>query len=240
MKAAICAVVLMCVYAMPLRAQTCAPYTHPIHVDFETQTPKPVYDNSLNVTGIRNLFQTRGMPVGGPHIQALGVTYVTPAFGLEVRTRATKAKKGVCIYLEEARATFSLRDMHVYIASEYPMGSCEYNAIKDHENQHVSINVSAFKEYAPYVRAELERLLAVEQPVFAREGQSVTKAKVQDLSRRMNSILDAFQTAMSQRNAIIDTPQNYKAISDICRDWDRGNVWPKVAPPAKVQSKAAN
>jgi len=228
--------IVMLLGLVPAYAQTCPPYTAAINVDFQTQAPTTRYDNSLNVTGIRNLFQTRGMPVGGPHVQALGVTYVTPAFGLQAHTRATVDRKGACVYLESVQATFSLRDQHVYIASEYPTGSCEYNAIKDHEDQHVSINTRTLKEYAPRVRAELERLLAAEKPVFASRPDTVTKAKVQELSRRMNTILDAFQATMSQRNAVIDTPQNYKAISEICKEWNRGNVWPQ-ATPAKPQPK---
>jgi hypothetical protein len=208
----------------------CPPYTHAIDVSFRTDTPTPTHDNTLNITGIRNLIRSRGTMPAGPHVEALGVTFVEPAFGLSAQTQYEPRGRGYCVYLTRIDANFGFRSIDVYVASEYPPGTCEYNAILDHENQHVAINLRNLKYTAPRVRAELERLLSVEQPVYAADGQAATKQRLESLSRAMDSMLNDFGEALARDNAAIDTTGNYAAINDICHDWNRGNVWPNKPP----------
>ena len=66
--------------------------------------------------------------------------------------------------------------VQVFVASEYQPPTCEYRAILDHENQHVSVDNGALKEFAPRFRAEVEKILATQQPVFARDGHTGTDA----------------------------------------------------------------
>lgn len=204
----------------------CPPYTRAIDVNFRTETPTPAYNNNLNITGIRNLIRSRGTMAAGPHVEALGVTFVTPAFGLSAQTQFESRGEGYCVYLTRIDANFGFQSLDVYVASEYPPGSCEYNAILDHENQHVAINLRNLKYTAPRVRAELERLLSLEQPVYTADGKAATKQRLDALSQAMDSMLTDFGEVLGRENATIDTTDNYAAINDICHDWSRGNVWP--------------
>ncbi|TAK98794.1 MAG: hypothetical protein EPO08_18160 [Rhodospirillaceae bacterium] len=223
-------ITLLTVMGASAAPDSCPPYNTTIRVNFETHAPSPTYSNALNVTGIRDLFQTRGVAMAGPHTQALGVTFITPLFDLEGHTHFEARDGGFCLYFSEIDADFGYGDMDVYVASEYPPGSCEYRTVLDHENQHVAINTQVLREMAPQVRAELERLLTEEQPVFVLDSKSATREKLTDLSQRMKPILAAFQEVLAQRNGSIDTAQNYKTTSAVCRNWNRGNVWPQAKP----------
>lgn len=201
--------------------RTCPPYEHAVTVRFKKRTPDPIYNHRLNVAGIRNLFLTRGQSVSGAHERALGVTYSEIIFFLEGDTKIVPRGGGYCVYLETVGAEFGWRRMEVYVASEYRRGSCEYNAVLDHENQHVSIIRNALSDYAPRVRAELERELARQQPIYTLNPQTAADRAMEDLYGRMRGVVDRFQRSQAGRHAAIDSSSNYGAIADLCPNWDQ-------------------
>jgi hypothetical protein len=197
-------------------------------LDFRTRPESVVTHNDLNVTGIRNLMQRKGQaPIGVVHAEALGVTFATPVFAMEAKTRVERTPDGTCVYLVSMRAIFGYRDLDVYVASEYPPGSCEYRAILDHENQHVAINRQGLHTHAPRVRLALEAALAEERPIQAQDADKATRQILDRVQRRADEALAAFHRELDERNGAIDTSSNYEAVAGICKDWNRGNVWPQ-------------
>jgi len=241
---AVWSAVVLCLASLTATAADfpCPAYSAPIRVNFVTHAPPVTYNNEKNVTGIRDIFVGRGIAMAGPHIQALGVTFTSPLFSIEGHTRIESHNGGMCVYLVEVDVDFGFRSMDVYVASEYPPGTCEYRTILDHENQHVSLNNEALHQQAPQVRAELERLLADEQPMYVMDATTATHQILAALVQRMQPVIGAFEQDLSQRNHSIDTAQNYKATSAVCANWDRGNVWPQVKaagapPPSPTQQR---
>ncbi len=208
-------------YSAAAAEDVCPPYDHAVRVQFKTLTPDPVYNHRLNVAGIRNLFLTRGRAISGAHERALGVTYAEIVFFLEGDTTILPRSGGYCVYLETVGAEFGWRRKEVHIASEYRKGTCEYNAVFDHENQHVSIIKNALSAYAPQVRAELERELSRQLPVFTRNPRTAADQVVEDLYGRMRGVVDRFQQSQASRHAAIDSSSNYGAIADLCPNWDQ-------------------
>ena len=201
--------------------QACPPYSDAIRVRFNKLTPDPVYNHTLGVTGIRNLFLTRGLTISGDHQRALGVTYARMVFYMEAESSTVPQGNGYCVYLKSVDAEFGWRRMEVHVANDYRKGTCEYNAILDHENQHVSITRNALSAYAPHVRAELERELAREQPVFTHNPRAAFNRISDGLYGRMRGVVDRFSQYQASRNAVIDSSSNYGAIADLCPNWDQ-------------------
>ena len=230
-QAPLVAVLLLgCVQETPAVASTqaCPPYSRAITVGFKKLEPQPIYNHNLSVSGIRNLFLTRGQSIGSVHKQALGVTYSEIAFYLEGDTSIVPHNGGYCVYLKNVKAEFGWKRMEVHVAMEYPTGTCEYNAILDHENQHVSIIKTALSDYAPTVRAELELQISRQEPIFTRRASSAADLAVEDLYDRMRGIVNRFQKVQAARHAAIDTDSNYGAIADLCPNWDRGPKRPAM------------
>ena len=216
-----------CFFLLPERGlsvaaaeNVCPPYRHAVNVRFKMLTPDPIYNHRLNIGGIKNLFLTRGRSISAAHERALGVTYSEVVFYLEGNTRIVPRSGGYCVYLETIGAEFGWKRMEVHIAREFPRGTCEYNAVLDHENQHVSIIRRALNDHAPRLRAELERELSRQQPLFTRNPQTAADAAVADLYGRMEGVVDRFQQMQAPRHAAIDSTKNYGAINDLCPNWE--------------------
>jgi hypothetical protein len=215
------------------QSRACPPYSKPIKLNFETKNIPTRYRNDLNVTGIHSVMRQRGQAISGKHSRTLGLTSSQLGFSLTGRTTANPVSGGYCVYVESVNAEFAYREMDVYIASEFRPNTCEYKVIMDHENQHVAINRNALREYAPLIRQELERQLSLLQPRFTANAQISSDRKMQDLHEKLDPLMDEMERVMSRQNSALDTDSNYTAISEMCKNWDQGNVWPVVNPPAK-------
>ena len=222
-------ILLMLLAATPAfaAARGCAPYATAIGLDFQTLRPDVRTNMSLNTTGIRDLVRGKSQQGLDSHSEPLGVTLTTPSFAIDGRTRIETHGGVTCVYLESLRAEFGYRNMEVYLANEYPPGSCEYRAILDHENQHVSLSRAALADHAGRVRLALEDVLGSLRPLQTRDLRGATRALLNGVTQRMGPALAAFHKDIDVRNAVIDSPSNYKAIGTICKDWDRGNKWPQ-------------
>ncbi len=226
---------LILLAAIPAHAaEVCRSSAKPITVNFVTKAPLPVYNNRLDVTGIRNLFATRGMQVSGPHQRALGVTFVETRFSLAGTSSVRRAGRGYCVSLEKVDAEIGWDRMEVFVASEFRPGECPYAAVLDHEDQHVAINQDTLKEYAPQLRAKLESALAEEPPMFVLDPQGGTDLMLQGVHQRMVRVFDQFQKTLAQRQGVIDSASNYDAIAALCPDWTgSGDVKPLAKPKAR-------
>jgi hypothetical protein len=208
-------------------AQTaaCPPYRKPITLDFKTLNPKPIYNNRLNVQGIRNLFREHTDNVVGPHERALGITYAETQYTADANSRAESARGGgYCVYLTNVNIAFGFKRMSVYVASEFKPGTCEYRAILDHENQHVAVNTAVLREYAPRFRAEVERVLSQQQPVRTRDPQAGMDQALVAVGRRMSALLNEFQDTTARRNAPLDSSHNYGETGKLCQNWNGAGV----------------
>ena len=205
--------------ALAAAASPCAPARKPITLDFTTKAPAPIYNNRLTVSGIRNLFATRGAPLGERHQKALGVTYVETMLSMQASTLIKPQGRGFCVYLDRVDADFGWDRMEVYVAAEYKPGSCEYRMILDHENQHVGINQRALRDMAPRVRAALETILRDQGPLYVADANRGADQALTAIHGKMNAPMDAFQRVMAEGNGVIDTDSNYEAVSQMCEGW---------------------
>ncbi len=217
----------------PAQGSTCAPYSKAITLGFKTLAPAPVYNNRLSIQGIRNLFREHTDAVLGDHARALGITYAETHYEANARSSATTMRGGFCVYLASVDIDFGWRRMEVYVASEFAPGSCEYRSVLDHENQHVAANNGSLREFAPRFRAEVEKILRAQQPVFTRDAQAGMDVALASVEQGMSASLAQFQKLMAERNAPLDSSSNYDATAKLCANW-KGTA-PAPKPPAPNQ-----
>ena len=124
-----------------------------------------------------------------------------------------------CHYLRAVTLKFEVRPIKVYIAKEHRPGSCAYNVVRDHEDEHVRIFRSSLDEYLPLLEAKLEDTAWTIKPSSAPSGSRAINQFLATLQKAVDPILNQMEQRMRRRHAEIDTPENYRMLSAQCDDW---------------------
>ena len=126
------------------------------------ELPDPVYVHTLSKSEISSLENESS----GQMREAAGLTLVL-AGSVQTYTSQAQAQSGNgCVVVHGVRI-LPMKEVTVYVAREYPVGSCNYRAVKRHEDKHVAIARRLVSEY----RARLQRVVAelsLDRGVFRR------------------------------------------------------------------------
>jgi acyl-CoA thioesterase FadM len=140
----------------------------------------------------------------------------------EIQGREHPKRDGFYVWTDTVKVNFSFTRMDVYISSQYPEGSCPYNVVVGHENQHVAINTRLLKKY----KALIERALKADRgiPTKARPLNVLSMENGRKIiAARINHIVDPlmvrFKNEVTKENGKIDTAQNYRRTQARCKNW---------------------
>ena len=111
----------------------------------------------------------------------------------------------------EVAVTLVYQPLTVYIAKEHPPGSCAHDLTLSHEMKHVRAYERFIDELAAQLNAELKTLLGDGIHFFASaaDGERELGAKI---NARAKAVIDAGMQTIKQRQAIIDSPEEYGRI----------------------------
>ena len=185
-------------------------------VRFEVVQPRLIYRHDLDLLGLAGFSDTFETPAEGGVV--LGLTRRNDSFSIATRVVASKIAGGrSCIWVAEVDAQLGGSDMDVYVASNYPVGSCEYDQVMAHENAHVAINNSVLEAYAPRIGAKLRE--AVHHFPLVTNNISDGKRVPGLLTEQIKPIYDAMIAELRRRNHALDTPESYRKSQDQCHNW---------------------
>ena len=206
--------------AAAAQSDLCEPYKTAVRLAFKTKLVEPTYNTDISIQDVRQLYTLRGQRISRAHANAIGLTYAEVSLELGASTRSIpRARGGYCVYLEEVQADFGFDRVDVYVGREYRLGTCEFRTILDHENEHVAINNSVVRTYAPRIRQAMEGELRSMKPIFTPTVNTGARRAVEELRQRIQPMMKAFQQEQRRRNAEIDTDTNYGALQELCLDW---------------------
>ncbi|HVZ81361.1 MAG TPA: hypothetical protein VHE12_11295 [bacterium] len=143
------------------------------------------------------------------------------SFNYDLNLRSERPGGPYRFWVKTLNLEFNVNRMEVFVSSQYPVGSCQYRAILDHENTHVAINTRTFKKYLALLKKELSRTAL---PTSRRTWTAADQARAQAaVDARIKPILDRIQKEFAaedrRENAKIDTPASYRRTSAKCGDW---------------------
>lgn len=108
----------------------------------------------------------------------------------------------------------------IYVQRDYPVGSCQYSVVYRHEQGHAQVNIDTLRETARLLEDGLRAAvnhssypIRVPSELWARDNIS---SSMRDVTR---GYVAAFARARTERNQMLDTPQNYRATSLLCPSW---------------------
>jgi hypothetical protein len=126
------------------------------------------------------------------------------------------------VWAKSIDVNFSITRMEVYVSSQYPVGSCQYETVLAHENTHVAINDRVYKKYKALLIQALRRdrnLPTRSHPLRVsseREGEDILDRNIKGI---LTPLETSFQAEDRRENAKIDTPASYARTQSKCRDW---------------------
>ncbi|MCA9642919.1 MAG: hypothetical protein KC492_19615 [Myxococcales bacterium] len=150
---------------------------------------------------------------------------VTPVYR-DTETTDASGKTVKQYYVESAKIHLTYSKMKIFIAKEYPPGSCEYNETLAHEQQHVNDYNASLSEIAQQghavLRATTQGLLG--KPLATKKtpknAQADYGAVVMSNKSEASDWKSAFQDALRKRNKekikALDTPKEYNRVFRRC------------------------
>ena len=176
--------------------------------------PDPVYVQNLYKSEISALENESS----GQMREAAGLTLVL-AGSVQTFTTPAQAESGIdCVAVHGVRIV-PMKAVTVYVAREYPVGSCNYRAVRRHEDKHVAIARRLVSEY----RLRLQRVVAelsLESRGFpAGDDQTVSTGKIaSDVASAVQGVIDELQGAMTTANRVLDRSDTEKTLKE-CPFW---------------------
>lgn len=103
----------------------------------------------------------------------------------------------------------------VYVAREFPPGTCPYQAIHEHELRHVK----AYQEHIDKIEKDLAEMLnarfATGSPWRGQIGEIAPRLQ-RELNERWLPAIQRQLKAVEASQALIDTPEEYDRVADAC------------------------
>lgn len=157
----------------------------------------------------------------GIHVNGLGGGRI----GLEGQALFMLTQRGdqACIRLNGVNAKFFAFPT-IHIANNFPKGTCEYNAVLEHEKKHIRTLQAFHREFTPKFKTALYRIageIDAQGPFPAQNAASVQK----DMNARINAGIEAFNKSimpiLEARQNTIDNPSEYARVEAQCTNWDK-------------------
>ena len=136
---------------------------------------------------------------------------------------ATQGRKS-CVSLKEIKADY-VSYPEIHIASNFKKGSCAYNAVLEHEQRHIAVLKEFHNEYSQKLKADMESFAAkigVTGPVAVKDAGEIQDKVSTELYKWIDSFTQQASLILEQRQAKIDTEEEYKKMSSLCKDMGRG------------------
>ncbi len=205
-------------YQMALRApSSCeggfpnAPYDINVNIIF----PKPRIDHGHSIA---QLGRISGL---GHNVRALGL--MKPDLVIETRPKAQGLPMGdrFCFWITGFDVNLRYRRVDVFVAREYPPGSCQYKAILEHEEEHVRVSRQNLEEFAPRIRRALTSLLIPtgQQPAKV-VSAAAARHNVKSISDELlQPVYKEMMASLVQAQKEVDSPEEYARVQRRCADW---------------------
>src|SRR5574343_559066 len=157
-----------------------------------------------------------GASLARPGQQVLGLTRgnAVARFTLRLPSYIESGGRWECASPQVTLA-YGLQPLTVYVAREFPRGSCAFRAIHAHEMQHVRF----FREHIAAIESTLTEALrqrfTTASPWRAPAGQTLSQLQ-RELEQRWTPFVQREIAKGDERQATIDTPEEYRRITEAC------------------------
>jgi hypothetical protein len=180
-----------------------------------------VVRHDLSLVEVSHLSGTETLGPGG---KLQGVTMVKHRLDYKTGIALTHPLFGGprCAWIDHLTVDLTPEKIEIFVPSDYPEESCEYEQILEHERQHEDTHRDALAQEAD----DMRRALAKADYLPAR-GTPLAVADRPEAERRIEAMVDKaakpvfadFSRTLKERQAVIDLPENYRWVARRCSNW---------------------
>ena len=188
-----------------------------VEVDFSYKVGPVFYNNKLGQNEFKSLFGKDKVSyrVGGLTVGKLNVSY-------EPIGSIIKTKDGFCVNLDKINFKIGYDKFDVYIDKKYKKDSCQYNAVKTHEDEHVLIFKEAMTFFAPDLKKSIRESVAnilPEKVYDSVRAEQIFHKKAKEVLSDIRPLLNHINQKIEEKQALIDTVDSYEKVQRKCKRW---------------------
>lgn len=160
--------------------------------------------------------------IKNPHISGITRSGVNVEFLVDYDGQVSGQQ--ACLWVTEVRITVRSQPM-VMIAREYPPGTCEHEAVMEHEMKHVRVDhnlVARYEErYRRAARQEANRL-GVRYVSDLSRLQAVQKALEDRMRGAIEGVSEDLMRVRNRFQNAVDRQSEYRRVRNKCSNWHHG------------------
>ena len=175
------------------------------------------YRFDLDSAALAKIANDNGMPGFKGEIP-FGLTVGRYDLEITVNSDSMRDGSGYCAQLRAAHVEIGLKQLDVIIDRRFAAGSCERQAILDHERQHVEV----FREAVRYYLPTLEHVLAQTAPpleIHVADRSAGRATYLGSITDSLKPIFEAINGRARDGNRRLDMPESYAAVFKRCDHW---------------------
>ncbi len=127
--------------------------------------------------------------------------------------------KQSCLFYDSVKVQLKI-EPSIYIAREYPPGSCKHNAIKEHELKHINTDRMIVNKYANLIgkaiKAEIDAR-SLYGPVSIAQEESIRQLMRSRMEGILRKINQKMEDERRTRQQAIDNINEYERVNNLCR-----------------------
>lgn len=157
----------------------------------------------------------------GRKSQVLGTTQSGLELRWSISYRVRNWKNAYCFWVARADVEISYHQLDINIASEYEPGSCEYDAVLDHEYEHVEVAQKIMRPYSQRITAALTSLAipTAHQPSVANSPEDAREEVEAVFRQTLTPVREKINRALEVNQAVVDSKENYRRTWRRCDNW---------------------
>lgn len=206
----------------PAQTVVACPAGQSAKVDVVWNTAPIQYDFSKSTKDLNHFHLDTNNPYGtNVHTDAGGITNgeLLVKSSVSTKMQSFPAIHQTCLWVNAVQINILVKPT-VYIASDYPQGSCKHNAIAEHEMKHVKTDQRVVQDFSPQIKAAVTAavqkigMVGPKADSDVRAVQTKINAYVQ---KALDGVTAQMHASRRQRQQQIDTLAEYQRVDRVCK-----------------------
>jgi hypothetical protein len=152
--------------------------------------------------------------------RVLGLTSTKQLVSAQMRGETKQiSPASFCTRITSVGIKIKVLKLDVYVLGKYPRGSCQFDAIIDHEHEHVATYQRGVRELEREFNNKLWNVIRNLGPGIGSSPKTSSNAAFRNMKKEITAIQSPIEQKMKIRDRQIDTPHSYKVLTQQCAAW---------------------